>query len=175
MVDSVKQYNLAGVASEVELGKKGSKIDGTNADQVSLKTTAGALAHAEIANGTIATHAVTLAQLEDANSGLIKTETVTVSYSDTVVELLTIPAGGRVLEVSVTTGAGNWSGATSTTEITIGDSADNSRVFSGWTPGDQIGSDADVTYAEETVINAYVAAGGASTGTAKISIMYADG
>ena len=173
MVDSVKQYNLAGVASEVELGKKGSKIDGTAADQVALKTTTGTLAHAEVANGTLAAHAVTFAQLEESKSALIKTETVTVSYSDTAVELITIPAGGRVLEVAITTGSGNWSGATSATEITIGDSVDNSRLFSGWEPGVQITSDTDVIYSEETVINAYVANGGASTGTAIITIMYA--
>ena len=52
MVDSVKQYNLAGVASEVELGKAGAKIDGANSsDQVALKKNDDSLAHAEIDKG----------------------------------------------------------------------------------------------------------------------------
>ena len=43
MVDSVKQYNLAGVATSVELGKQGPVIDASNTSVIAFKDKIGDL------------------------------------------------------------------------------------------------------------------------------------
>ena len=57
MVDSVKNYGLAGVSANVELGKQGAQIIGNDSSVISLQDKDGGAEVAAIANGT-ASHAV---------------------------------------------------------------------------------------------------------------------
>ena len=59
MVDSVKQYNLAGVAANVELGKQGPVIDASSG-AIQFKDKNGNASVIVIAQGSDATHGVTL-------------------------------------------------------------------------------------------------------------------
>ena len=59
MVDSVKNYGLAGASTVIELGKEGNKIDASDSAIISLKRTDDALQKIAIANGTASSHAVT--------------------------------------------------------------------------------------------------------------------
>jgi hypothetical protein len=175
MVDSVKQYNVAGVAKEVELGKRGPKIDGTSADAVALKTNGGDLARAEVANATIGTEAVTLAQLGSSDSDTIRYSTTTVSYNSGTVTLFTIPAGGKIVEVCVSGGPGNWLNTSASTNIAIGDADNTGRLLASWEPGVQQSEEADYTYAAQTDIIATVTSGGATSGTADVTVVYIKG
>ena len=58
-----KNYGIAGVGANIELGKRGNTIE-SNSGNVILKTTAGALATIAGANGTATSHFVTKAQLD---------------------------------------------------------------------------------------------------------------
>lgn len=174
MVDSVKQYNLAGVASEVELGKAGAKIDGANSsDQVALKKNDDSLAHAEIDKGVNPHHAVTLEQLETVTASRFSTETKTVSYNDGNVAIGTFEAGTTVFAVAIEKGAGNWVGADSNTNITVGVSSDPSLLFSHFDPTIQSVDETNHEFTSQAAVNAYVSSGGASSGTATIIIQYA--
>ena len=173
MVDSVKQYNLAGVAAEVELGKRGSKIDGASSgEQVSLKKNDSSLAHAEVADGTEAQHAVTKAQLDAATDSKFEVAEFTVNYNSGTLELGTFSAGTTVFSTMVEKGDGNWSGASNITEITVGTTGNNSLLFSGFDVTAQVVDEINHKFVTDTAVNAYVGAGGATTGTAKIVITY---
>lgn len=173
MVDSVKQYNLTGVASQVELGKTGSKIDGaSSASQVSLKKNDGSLAQASVADGTLANNAVTLAQLESIQDNKFQYATYTVNYNDGNVALDTFSANATVFSVTIEKGAGNWVGADSNTNITVGTSSNNSLLFSTFDPTVQSVDETNHTFSAQSQVNAYVTQGGASSGTATILIQY---
>jgi len=173
MVDSVKQYNLAGVASQVELGKAGSKIDGaSSSDQVSLKKNDNTLAQAIVADGTAANNAVTLSQLDGISDYKFSTATYTVNYNDGTVALDTFNANATILAVSVEKGAGNWTGSTSNTNITVGTASDNSLLFTEFDLTSQTIDETNHTFNSQTTVNAYVTDGGASSGTAIINIQY---
>ena len=58
-----KNYGIAGVGANIELGKRGNTIE-SNSGNVILKTTAGALATIAGANGSASSHFVTKAQLD---------------------------------------------------------------------------------------------------------------
>ena len=66
MVDSVKNYGLAGASTVIELGKEGSKIDASDSAVISIKRSDDALQKVAIANGTASSHAVTKAQLHNS-------------------------------------------------------------------------------------------------------------
>lgn len=174
MVDSVKNYGITGVAATVELGKRGAKIDGSDSSQISIKDTTGALVMAEIANGTIASHAVTKAQLDAAAAQKVQfVGEEVVSYdSGSRFFLFTIPAGSRVLSTTLDK-ITNWTGYDATTDIAIGTVADPASLFSGFTPdGTQHASDSDVEFAVDTPIYATVTAGSASSGTASVRVLF---
>lgn len=173
MVDSVKNYGITGVGATVELGKKGPKIDGSSTDKISLRSSAGALITAEVANGELAAHSVTLAQLEATSENAVGTDAFTVNYDSGNVSLATFAAGTSILRVTVEKGAGNWTGADSSTEITVGDADNVSKYFSGFDVTAQVAEEGDHTLATDTELFAYVTPGGASSGSAKISIFYA--
>jgi hypothetical protein len=172
VVDSVKQYNLAGVAATVELGKQGPKIDGSNASVISFKDSNGNLSVVAVAEGTDPTHAVALSQLGVADSGKLAYLTTQVSYDSGTVQLGNAAANAYIHSVTVEKTAGNWVGADSSTEITVGDSGNNSRLFEGFDPAVQNTSEVDHKYTSATTINAYVTQGGASSGSAKVTIWY---
>lgn len=171
MVDSVKNYGIAGVKSTVELGKTGNKIVGTS-DNVALHSSSGELINANIGDGIENPHSVSLQQLRDAESAKILISKTSVNYDSGEVLLLTLPANSIVLSTTVEKGAGNWTNFDSSTEITVGDSLDNSRLFSNFDPTVQSVDETNHVYTQETAINAYVTAGRATAGSATITIMY---
>ena len=72
MVDSVKNYGIAGASTTVELGKQGAVIDASDTSVISLKDKDGALENVAIAQGTDATHAVNKAQLDLASANKVQ-------------------------------------------------------------------------------------------------------
>ena len=175
MVDSVKNYGITGVGSVVELGKQGPKIDASSADAVALKTKDGAAARAELANATLDVHAVTLAQLNAADKDSIVYDTTTVSYNSGTVTLFTVPSGAKVVEVAVSGGPGNWLNTSANTNIAVGDADDTGRLLSDWEPGIQQSENTDHAYDAQTDIIATVTAGGATSGTADVTVIYIKG
>lgn len=174
MVDSVKNYGIAGVGANVELGKAGSRLVGSSSD-ITLQKNNGSLARAEILAGTESDQAVTKAQLDSASDNKLRISNHTLNYnSGGPITLCTVTAGTRILNVTVEKGVGNWTNASSTTEITIGDAVDADRLFTGFDyEGAQSTDVSDYLYASQTDIVATVTPGGATAGTAKVSIQYA--
>ena len=129
MVDAVKNYGLAGVSANVELGKQGAIIDASDSAIISLKDKDGALEEIRIANGTVSSHAVTKAQLDATGSQKLQYHSQTVSYNSGTVSLGTWAANSTIHSVVIEKGAGNWTNNSSSTEITVGDSSDNDRLF----------------------------------------------
>ena len=174
MVDSVKNYGLAGASTVIELGKNGNKIDASDSAIISLKRTDDALQKIAIANGTASSHAVTKAQLDSSTSQKIQYISTTVNYNSGTVAIGTAAANTHIQKVVVEKGAGNWTNANSTTEIIVGDAGDTDRLFSGFEPGGgQHIFENDHTYSSSTAISAIVTTGGAEAGSATVKIFYA--
>ncbi len=172
MVDSVKQYNLAGVAATVELGKQGPKIDGSNASVISFKDKDNNLIAINVAEGVEPQHGVALSQLGAAELSKLSYVTTTVNYDSGTVAVGDVSANTYVHSVSVEKGAGNWTGADANTDITVGDSGDVARLFSGFDTSAQVTLDDGHLYTSADTISIVVAQGGASAGTAKVTIWY---
>jgi len=173
MVDSVKNYGIAGAGQTIELGKQGAVIDATNSAIISLKDKDGNLEEVMIGNGTASSHAVTKGQLDDSSSQKLKYLTATVNYDGVESTLGTAAANTTIQKVVVEKGTGNWTGHNDTTEITVGDAADNDRLFHGFDPdGGQFIFDNDHTYASSTALLVYITQGGASAGTATVKVFY---
>ena len=171
MVDSVKNYGIAGASQTVELGKQGAVIDASDSSVITLKDKDGAVESIAIGQGTDATHGVTKAQLDGATSQKLQYKKQTVSYNSGTVSIGTAAANTRVQSVVVEKGAGNWTSANATTEIVVGDAGDTDRLFSGFEPANgQEKEDADHLYESETAISAIVTQGGASAGTADVYV-----
>ena len=174
MVDSVKNYGLAGASTVIELGKEGSKIDASDSAVISIKRSDDALQKVAIANGTASSHAVTKAQLDNSTSQKIQYISTTVNYNSGTVAIGTAAANTHVQKVIVEKGAGNWTNANSTTEIIVGDAGDTDRLFSGFEPGGgQHIFENDHTYSSSTAISAIVTQGAAEGGSATIKVFYA--
>lgn len=172
MVDSVKQYNLAGIAAKVELGKQGPVIDASDPGSIQFKDKNGNASVIKIAQGSDATHGVTLDQLNAVSGDSLVHITTTVNYDSGTVVVGNVSADTYIYRVSVEKGPGNWTGADSSTEITVGDSSDNARLYSGFDPAVQTASDINYEYASNDTISVFVTQGGASAGTAKVTIWY---
>tara|TARA_Y100000389_G_scaffold196774_1_gene230254 strand:+ start:532 stop:1068 length:537 start_codon:yes stop_codon:yes gene_type:complete len=173
MVDSVKNYGIAGASKTVELGKQGAVIDATDSAIISLKDKDGALEEVMIANGTASSHAVTKAQLDASSSQKLNYISATVSYDGGTSSLGTAAANTTIQKVVVEKGTGNWTGHNDATEITVGDAADNDRLFNGFDPdGGQFIFDNDYTYASSTALLVYITQGGANAGTATVKVFY---
>lgn len=171
MVDSVKQYNLAGVAANVELGKQGPVIVGSNSGVISLTDKNGNLTVAAIAEGTLASHAVTLAQFNSSGGQRLKYIKTSVNYNSGNVTVGTATANTYIHSVTVDA-TSTWTGANSNTNITVGDSGNTSRLFGGFDPGMQTSDESDYEYSSSTAVVAYVTQGGASAGAANVTIWY---
>jgi len=169
----MKQYNLKGVGQTVELGKQGPKIVGSSS-QVALQDKDGNAETLIMSPGTDPEHAVTLAQLETETGYRILTVNETVTFDGGNQYLFTAKANTTILGAMIEKTAGNWSDYDGFTDITIGDAADNDRLFSqGWTPdGTQSIGEIQHTYTAETDIYAYVTQGGATAGSARIRIKH---
>jgi len=173
MVDSVKNYGIAGVSTTLELGKQGAVIDGSDSSVISFKDKDGALENVAVADGTASSHAVTKSQLDSSVGQKLSVKDVNFSYDSGTIAFGTASANTTIQQVMVEKGAGNWTDANSTTEVTLGDDSDNDRLFSGFEPaGGQFIIDADHTYSSETDIKVYVTQGGASAGTGQVRVFY---
>jgi hypothetical protein len=171
MADIIKKYNIDGVGSTVELGKRGNQIV-ANESNVAVLTNADALSPVATANGTIATNAVTLAQLQDATDAALSSETVTVTWNGNATVRIGTAAADAFIHMVVVDSTETWTGATANTNITVGDSGDTSRLFSTFDPDVQVTENVGYTYASSTELNAYLTLAGASAGAARVTIWY---
>jgi len=168
----MKQYNLGGLGANVELGKSGPSIVGSDSSQVTLNNASGNLTLARVAEGTDADHAVQKQQLDGQQSQKIQFFKTTVNHNGGNVSLGTAPANTSILSVTVERVAA-WTGYDSTSEITVGDVGDIDRLFSDFDPdGGQLIEQCNYQYSADTTLNAYVTSGSASAGTATIVIKY---
>ena len=169
----MKQYNLKGVGQTVELGKKGPKVVGS-ANTVSLQDSAGNAEKMIMAAGTDAEHAVTKAQLDAETGFRVMTVNETVTYDGGDQYLFTAPANTTILGVMIEKTSGNWADYDSFTDIEVGDTGDNDRLFdTGWTPdGTQAHGDIQHKYTADTDVYPYVTQGGATAGGARIRIKH---
>jgi len=171
MVDSVKNYGIQGVSANVELGKNGPKIVGSDSSQVSLQDASGNAIVAAVADGTESTHTVTKSQLDEAELNKVSLTSTTVNYNGGNVSLGNITANATVLSVSVEK-ITNWTDADSSTNITVGDSGDTDRLFVSFDPTAQVVDETNHKYTSSTQLFAYVTQGGASAGTAKVTVKH---
>lgn len=172
MVDSVKNYGITGVGSTVELGKQGPKIDASNASVISFKDNSNDLISIAVAEGVDPEHAVALSQLGTAEAAKLAYVTTTVNYDSGTVTVGNVDANTFIHSVSVEKGAGNWADADANTEITVGDTGNASRLFSGFDTASQVTLDEGHLYTSVDTVSITVTQGGASAGTAKVTIWY---
>lgn len=171
MVDAVKQYNLAGVAASVELGKQGPVVDASNASVIALKDKNDDASTIAVAEGSDATHAVTLDQLGSISLNSISYLTTTVNYNSGNVVVGAVSANTFIHTVTVDSSI-VWTGADANTEITVGDTGNASRLFSGFDASTQSTVDTKYEYTTTDTISITVTQGGASAGSAKVTIWY---
>ena len=172
MVDSVKNYGITGVGAVVELGKQGPKIDGSNADEIAFTDKNGNASVIAVAEGVDPEHAVALSQLDAATAAKVDYITTTVNYDSGTVAVGNVSSGTYVHHVNVEKSAGNWTDADATTEITVGDSGDAARLFSGFDTAAQVTQDEGHEYTSDDTISITVTQGAASAGSAKVTIWY---
>lgn len=173
---TVKKYNLAGLNANVELGKQGSYITG-GASEIGFYANGGALQKLKIANATVASEAVTKAQLDSVAADLLQHVTVDVDYDSGSANLATVSAGTRVLSVTVDIPTA-WTAPNNTaTFIEVGDTSNQARYIRA---GDadvlkaaQYHSQYQYEYQSEGVISYDVTQGTASAGQATISLVVA--
>ena len=126
---TVKKYNLAGLNANVELGKQGSYITGT-ANSIGFYASGGSLQKLEIANATVATEAVTKAQLDEVAAAVLQYITVEVDAEGALSgNIAEIAAGSRVYSVTVDIPAAWGAPNNTTTFIEVGDSGNASRYI----------------------------------------------
>lgn len=171
MVDSVKNYGLAGVSSNVELGKQGAQIIGSDSSVISLMDKDGNLTVAAVADGSDATHMATKSQLDTIILPKLQYLDTTVTYNGGTQSIGTTGANTTVHSVVVEKST-NWSSANDTTEIIVGDAGDTDRLFAGFDPDSQVKSEPKHKYSSATAISAIVTQGGASSGNATVRVWY---
>lgn len=169
-----KQYNLGGLGANVELGKKGTRIVGSNSSQIAFISNSGNVAVASIADGTAPTHAVTLDQMQAESDKKIRLYSNVVSYDSGVTNIFDVRANTRVVRVTVQSEAA-WTNANSNTNIIVGDGEDMDRLFTEFDPECQSADETDHLYTEQTTIKSRVFQGSAVNGTAQITVMYVGG
>ena len=174
MVDSVKNYGIAGVAANVQLGKGGATIVGSNSSQVAFEDVNSEAVSIEVAEGTEAEHAIAKSQLDTAAEDKVSFAQVTANFDDPTASFGTASANTKILSIIIEPG-NEWTGANSETTLTVGDDADQDRLYSVddlSTLDTQLREDIGFTYASDTEIKAYVTRGGATVGSAKITLQY---
>lgn len=169
----MKQYNVKGLGQTVELGKQGPKVVGS-ANSVALQDKDGNAEKMIMAQGTDAEHAVTLSQLESETGFRVMTVNETVTYDGGSQYLFTAKANTTILGVMIEKTSGNWADYDSATNISVGDSGDDDRLYGiGWEPdGSQMHDNTQHKYTADTDIYAYVTQGNASAGGARIRIKH---
>ena len=173
---TVKKYNLAGVSANVELGKQGSYISG-NSDAIGFYTSGDALQKIAIANATVATQAVTKAQLDATSADLVQHVTLDVDYNTAgASNIATIAAGSRIISVTVDIPSA-WTSGGAGDYVEVGDTSNGSRFIRAGdvdvTKVGQYHSQYQYEYSAESVLTAEVTNGAASAGTATVSVVLA--
>lgn len=173
---TVKKYNLAGVNANVELGKQGSYISG-NSDAIGFYTSGDALQKIAIANATVATQAVTKAQLDATSADLVQHVTLDVDYNTAgSSNIATIAAGSRIISVTVDIPSA-WTSGGAGDYVEVGDTSNGSRFIRAGdvdvTKVGQYHSQYQYEYSAESVLTAEVTNGAASAGTATVSVVLA--
>ena len=173
---TVKKYNLAGVSTSLELGKQGSYISG-NSNAIGFYTSGDALQKIAIANATVATQAVTKAQLDATSADLVQHVTLDVDYNDTgASNIATIAAGSRIISVTVDIPSA-WTSGGAGDYVEVGDTSNGSRFIRAGdidvTKVGQYHSQYQYEYSAESVLTAEVTNGAASAGTATVSVVLA--
>ena len=172
MVDSVKNYGLAGVNANVELGKQGAKIIGSDSSQISFQDKDGNASVIAIADGTDASHGVTKNQYDGIVLPKLSYNKSAIAYNSGNVTVGTASANTTIHSVVVESGVGNWTGANGTTEVTVGDDSDVDRLYSGFDSTVQTKQEPKHKYTSDTDVKIYVTQGGASAGTGTVTIWY---
>ena len=173
---TVKKYNLAGLGANVQLGKQGSYITGTS-NEIGFYANGGALQKLKIANATVATEAVTKAQLDAVTADLIQHITVDFDFDSGASDIADIAEGSRIISVTVDVPAA-WTASNNTaTYVEIGDSDNTSRFIRA---GDvdvlkvaQYHSQFQYEYTADATLKLNVVQGTASAGTGTISVVLA--
>ena len=173
---TVKKYNLAGVSTSLELGKQGSYISG-NSSAIGFYISGDALQKIAIANATVATQAVTKAQLDETQEGLVQHITLDVDYNDSgASNIATVAAGSRILSVTVDIPTA-WASGGAGDFVEVGDTSNGSRfIRSGDVDVSKAGqyhSQYQYEYVSSGVLTAEVTNGAASAGTATVSVVLA--
>ena len=171
MVDKVKSYNIDGVAANVQFGSQGPSFIGSDSSKIRLEDNTGNLAEAKIGNATIGSHAVTLQQLKTQSQSKLRNDQFLVAYNGGNVNLANAQPNTWITSV-VVEASNVWTSADSNTEITVGDSGNSSRLFSGFDVDAQSTDETDYKYTSETTITAFVTQGAASAGNAIVTIWY---
>lgn len=172
MVDSVKNYGITGVSGNIELGREYQATIISSDDDISLFDRNNDLNRAKIASGENADQAQTLSQLESIN--INRTFSNVISYDSSTTNMIVVPANTTVLSVSIEA-LTNWAGADANTNITIGDSADPDRLFTGFDPTVPTVDETNHLYTDRTTLRSTVTQGGATSGTARVMILYSGG
>ena len=171
MVDKVKSYNIDGVAANVQFGSQGPSFIGSDSSKIRLEDNTGNLAEAKIGNATIGSHAVTLQQLKTQSQSKLRNDQFVVAFNGGNVNLANAQPNTWITSV-VVEASNVWTSADSNTEITVGDSGNSSRLFSGFDVDAQSIDETDYKYTSETTITAFVTQGAASAGNAIVTIWY---
>ena len=173
---TVKKYNLAGVSTNLELGKQGSYITG-NSSAIGFYTSGDALQKIAIADATAATGAVTKAQLDATTNDLVQHITLDVDY-DTAgsSNIATIAAGSRIISVTVDVPSA-WTSGGAGDFVEVGDTSNGARFIRAGdmdvTKVGQYHSQYQYEYTAESVLTAEVTNGAASAGSATVSVVLA--
>ena len=173
---TVKKYNLAGVSTNLELGKQGSYITG-NSSAIGFYTSGDALQKIAIADATASTGAVTKSQLDATSEDLVQHITLDLDYNDTTASnVATVAAGSRIISVTVDVPSA-WTGGGAGDYVEVGDTANGSRfIRSGDVDVTAVGqyhSQYQYEYSSQSVVTAKTTNGAASAGSATVSIVLA--
>ena len=171
MVDSVKNYGIAGVSANVQLGKAGPIIVGSDSSQISFTDKDGAIENVSIGAGSQADHGVTKTQLDTIEAPKLQYKKTTVTYNGGTVALGTASAGTWIHQIIAEKDA-TWTDANNVTNITVGDSGDVDRLFAEFDVNTQTKSAPKYKYLSDTVVNAVVTTGNATAGDAVVTVYY---
>ena len=172
MVDSVKNYGLAGLNANVELGKQGAKIIGSDSSQIAFQDKDGNASVIAIAEGTDASHGVTKNQFDNIVIPKLSYNKSSIAYNSGNVSVGTMSANTTVHTVVVESNTGTWTDENSSTEVTVGDDSDVDRFYSGFDSSVQTKQEPKYKYTSDTDVKIYVTQGGASAGSGTVTIWY---
>ena len=172
MVDSVKNYGLAGLNANVELGKQGAKIIGSDSSQIAFQDKDGNASVIAIAEGTDASHGVTKSQFDGIVLPKLSYNKSAIAYNSGNITVGTASANTTIHNVVVESTTGTWTDENSSTEVTVGDDSDVDRFYSGFDSSVQTKQEPKYKYTSDTDVKIYVTQGGASAGSGTVTIWY---